>query len=506
MKRSVTITAAAVIVLTVVSVGIYKMLLSIKDEERASACYAQLGETLESGVDPALIYQGRLNDLQTLVEMSLVARSEMLVVANRLRVDRDSPLSSRDLVTLKSGTEAYLGLREELYDIANAYECAVDADVELLRAFDITPELRLKALMLSLGAALTLYDNYLLGVLHFEQDDRLRRVLNDPDMGFGLVANKLAEATLAANSIEVRHRARRAIDFYENEKSIFSGAHEDSDEAYLMQLIESSPSYNYVKKIRVGEIAGNKFQAFERIAIDSTAEGAATGMDLLSGLFGNSIGLYESRKGKLYGDKAALEQIRAQLQPLDILLEKTPFRLTDKLIPGHFGHVAIWTGSQAELIDAGVWDELIVNQYADEIDSEHRIIEALRSGVQLSRLEEFLNVDDLVILRPLFNEDTHDADAQEALLMAFRQVGKKYDFNFDVNTTDKIVCSELAYISFPAFDWPTDEVLGRHSISPDNVAQMAWNNVPLSLVMFYHDGKLVPADERDEKMRQLMLN
>lgn len=506
MKRSVTITAAAVIVLTVVSVGIYKMLLSIKDEERASACYAQLGETLDSGVDPALIYQGRLNDLQTLVEMSLVARSEMLVVANRLRVDRDSPLSSRDLVTLKSGTEAYLGLREELYDIANAYECAVDADVELLRAFDITPELRLKALMLSLGAALTLYDNYLLGVLHFEQDDRLRRVLNDPDMGFGLVANKLAEATLAANSVEVRHRARRAIEFYESEKSIFSGAHEDSDEAYLMQLIESSPSYNYVKKIRVGEIAGNKFQAFERIAIDSTAEGAATGMDLLSGLFGNSIGLYESRKGKLYGDKDALEKIRAQLQPLDILLEKTPFRLTDKLIPGHFGHVAIWTGSQAELIEAGVWDELIVNQYADEIDSEHRIIEALRSGVQLSRLEEFLNVDDLVILRPLFNENTHDADAQEALLMAFRQVGKKYDFNFDVNTTDKIVCSELAYISFPAFDWPTDEVLGRHSISPDNVAQMAWNNVPLSLVMFYHDGKLVPADEQDEKMRQLMLN
>ena len=252
MKRSVTITAAAVIVLTVVSVGIYKMRLSIKDEERASACYAQLGETLESGVDPALIYQGRLNDLQTLVEMSLVARSEMLVVANRLRVDRDSPLSSRDLVTLKSGTEAYLGLREELYDIANAYECAVDADVELLRAFDITPELRLKALMLSLGAALTLYDNYLLGVLHFEQDDRLRRVLNDPDMGFGLVANKLAEATLAANSVEVRHRARRAIEFYESEKAIFSGAHEDSDEAYLMQLIENSPSYNYVKKIRVG--------------------------------------------------------------------------------------------------------------------------------------------------------------------------------------------------------------------------------------------------------------
>ena len=119
---------------------------------------------------------------------------------------------------------------------------------------------------------------------------------------------------------------------------------------------------------------------------------------------------------------------------------------------------------------------------------------------------EFMNVDDLAILRPVFDEDTRHEDVREALLMAFRQVGKKYDFNFDVNTTDKIVCSELAYISFPVFDWPTEAVLGRHSISPDNVAQMAWNNVPLRLVMFYHDGELVPEDDQVEKMRELMLD
>ena len=375
----------------------------------------------------------------------------------------------------------------------------------MLEDFNISPELRLRALMLSLGAALTLYDNYLLGVVHFEQDARLRRILNDPDMGFGLVANKLAEATLAANSIEVRHRARRAIDFYEEHKTLFDTSHEDSDEAYLMQLIETSPSFNYVKKIRVGEIAGNKLVTLERIAVDRTAEGTAGGIDLLSGLFGNSVGLYESRKGKLYGDKEALQQIQAQLQPLDILLEKTPFRLTDKLIPGHFGHVAIWTGTQAELIDAGVWEELIVQQYADNIGNEHQIIEALRSGVQLSRLDEFMNVDDLVILRPVFDEQSREEDMREALLMAFRQVGKRYDFNFDVNTTDKIVCSELAYVSFPSIDWPTEAVLGRHSISPDNVAQMAWNNIPLRLVTFYHDGKLVPEQNQAEKMRELML-
>lgn len=483
-------------------------------EKRVAACYLSLGSILESGVDPDRVFDRQLGELQSLVERSLVARSEMLVVSNRLRVERDEPLSSRDLVTLKSGTEYYLDMREDLYEIANAYECAIDAEPDLLQEFGVSPELRLKALMLSLGAALTLYDNYLLGVVLFERDDRLRQVINDPDMGFGLIANKLAEATLAANSIEVRHRARRAIRFYEDHKAIFAGADEDSDASYLIQLIESSPSYNYIRKIRVGEIANKKFKAFERFAVDTAAERAEDGLEKLSGLFGNTVGLYESRKGKLYGDTEALRHIQAHLQPLDILLEKTPFRLTDKLIPGHFGHVAIWTGTKAELIDAGVWDEMIVRQYADQVtqasnpDSkdEHQIIEALRSGVKLSRLEEFMNVDDLVVLRPVFDEERKLSDTREALLMAFRQVGKHYDFNFDVNTTDKIVCSELAYISFPSVDWPTEETLGRHSISPDNVAELAWNNVPLELVLFYHDGELVPADEQNEKMQALMLD
>ncbi|MBT8098346.1 MAG: Poxvirus G6, partial [Gammaproteobacteria bacterium] len=73
-----------------------------------------------------------------------------------------------------------------------------------------------------------------------------------------------------------------------------------------------------------------------------------------------------------------------------------------------------------------------------------------------------------------------------------------------VNTTDKIVCSELAYVSYPSIDWPTERTLGRHSISPDNVAQLAWNNVPLQLVMLYHDGELVEESRQLDLLRELM--
>ena len=484
--------------------------LNLKEKEEA--CFAGLTIRLADGASPDLIFQDDFENLQILVEHSLVARSQMLEVSSRLKEDKDVPLSSRDLIVLKTGTEDYLEIREELYTIANAYACAMDADATTLLKYNIDPQLRLKGAMLSLGAALTLYDNYLLGTVLFEQDSRLRKVINDPDMGFGLIANKLAEMTLAANSIENRHRIRRVITFYEEERKTLGTLDEDSDYAYLQLLIDSSPSYNYVKKIKMGDIASKKFVAFERITADMLAETTSDGFDILSGMFGNTLGLYESRKGKLHGDAEAIKNIQSVLQPLDILLEKTPFRLTDKLIPGHFGHVAIWTGTKAELIDLGVWDDLRVKPYADEVSSEeysgskdeHQIIEALRSGVQLSTLEHFMNIDDFAILRPIFKEGEEEALRKEAIIMAFRQLGKKYDFNFDVNTTDKIVCSELAYVSFPSMDWPTEKTLGRYSISPDNVAKLAWNNLPLELIMFYHDGELVPENEQVDKMIELM--
>jgi uncharacterized protein YycO len=240
-------------------------------------------------------------------------------------------------------------------------------------------------------------------------------------------------------------------------------------------------------------------------------EASKDGFDLLSGLFGNTVGLYESRKGKLYQDTVAKKNIQEVLQPLDILLEKTPFRLTDKLIPGHFGHVAIWTGTRAELIDLDLDKNPYIEPHLATIGAhaatskdDPQIIEALRSGVQLNTLDHFMNVDDIAILRPVFDSENQTELTKEALIMAFRQLGKAYDFNFDVNTTDKIVCSELAYISFPSIDWPTEKTLGRHNISPDNVAKLAWNNVPLELVMFYHDGALVPEEKQMDKMIELM--
>ncbi len=91
------------------------------------------------------------------------------------------------------------------------------------------------------------------------------------------------------------------------------------------------------------------------------------------------------------------------------------------------------------------------------------------------------------------------------IILALRQVGKAYDFSFDVETTEKIVCSELIYAVFIGLQWPTDKKLGRFTISPDNIASKALNGGPLKLITFFHDGEFV-ARHPIQLMRQLIRN
>ncbi|MDF1673716.1 MAG: YiiX/YebB-like N1pC/P60 family cysteine hydrolase [Vicingaceae bacterium] len=481
-----------------------------KKEKQKEICWANIESKITTVNDLDSLLKYELSEFQMLVEQSLMVRAEMIKVANEISQDTEGPIQSKHLEFLKENTQMCLTLRDELYAVTNRYECALDATEEDLTKEQIPEVIRTKAVMLSTAAALTLYDNYLLGALMFENDKRLRRLVNDPDKGFGISENELLEITLSANSISKQQRIQDGIQFFENKAELFREL-KDYDYYYLKLLIYSSPSYNHFKNISTTDMLAKKFQMFTRISRDVVAEMRDDGFDEVSMFFGNSVGLVESRKGKLFGNEIIKKEIQDVLQPLDIILEKTPFRLTDKLIPGHFGHVAIWIGNQKELKEKGLWEHEVVIPYHNKISPDgseeskngFQIVEALREGVKLSSLEEFMNIDDIAILRPRFGDNVTEKE-KESLLLAFRQLGKEYDFNFDVNTTEKIVCSELAYVCFPQIDWPTEKTAGRHTISPDNVANLCWKGIPLELITFYHDGKKCKEENQLAIMKELM--
>ncbi|OHD83914.1 MAG: hypothetical protein A3J39_05150 [Sulfuricurvum sp. RIFCSPHIGHO2_12_FULL_44_8] len=101
-----------------------------------------------------------------------------------------------------------------------------------------------------------------------------------------------------------------------------------------------------------------------------------------------------------------------------------------------------------------------------------------------------MNIDDVAVLRP--NRLQSDA-MRTSLDLAMSHFGKKYDFDFNVNTTETIVCSELVYAAYPQIDFMTKKVLSSFTISPDDIAKLASGDTaaPLELTFFAHDGKKV---------------
>lgn len=436
---------------------------------------------------------GEVAAYQPLVEQALVYREQTIAEALRLKAKlrRGQPLSGGDLDILNQGMQAHLALREQLYAVAEAHECWTTLTPEDLEKFHMTLPQQQTGVMLSLSAALVLYDNYLLAVSVFDEDTKLRRFLNAPDKGYQIGRSILNRITLAYNSPINRARVRAGIHFYEQStQALPLDASGKSERAYLDTLIRQSPSYNMTRKASPLYVVGRQMQFLQSVGVDELTLLGKEGLNLFSMFFGNSVGLVETRRGKLYRRPDMAASIQQELRAGDILLEKTPFRLTDMLIPGFWGHAAIWIGSEQELKALGIWNHPLVTKYHTPIRQGHVIVEALRPGVTMNPLEHFLNIDDMAILRVRNLE--LDADAKAAvILQALRQVGKAYDFNFDVETTDTIVCSELIYQVYTAIDWPTQKALGRATISPDHIAQRALNGGPLQLVAFYRNGARV---------------
>ncbi len=257
-------------------------------------------------------------------------------------------------------------------------------------------------------------------------------------------------------------------------------------------------------------MAKRRWDGYRKFGVASLYEG--------SKIFGNSVGLVQTRHGFMYTwDKAQEKEITDKLKALDVLFEKTPFRLTDRFIPGFFGHNAIWSGSEEELKELGVWEHLN-EEFQKGVREGRRVIEALRPGVQFNTFRHFMDIDDFAAMRMRDCEEgespwkdgkdsidcLNKALKKEYLIAAFDQVGKDYDFAFDVNTEETIVCSELLYRTFLDVDFETTLTVGMHNISPDQVAKKGING-PFEYFIFINEGEYVEGNSSDLAERILSL-
>lgn len=461
--------------------------------------------TTDALITPSL--NNKIEAYKSLVEESLMHREVAIRLINKLqeeaKLNSEAALSGHDLDTLNEGLLTHIHLRSKLYDVAYAQSCWDKPEKNTYQKLGMQPltdNNQLKGTMLSLSASLVLYDNYLLISSLFEENSKLRHFLNRKDPAYNKGRNTLKKLAKSYHSARKLKAVKRAMKFYEQQlKKASPELVQDENFIYLNELIQQSQSYNIMQGSSVLGYIGKRLEFMTTLSKDDLLKLKSDGISLFSKLFGNTLGLIESRKGKLYNNNEVQKKVRHRLLAGDILLEKTPFRLTDKLIPGYWGHAAIWVGTESELNMLGIWNDPAVLPYQRKIREGAAIVEALRSGVQMNSMAHFLNIDDLAALR---STDTSKEVRIKRILLALKQVGKAYDFNFDVETTDKIVCSELVYTVYTDMTWPTEKALGRYTISPDNVANKVMDG-NLELIALYHDGKEVTAQPL-EFMAQLM--
>lgn len=432
-----------------------------------------------------------LNPYQAVVETSLSHRVKALRLFEALE-DKEV-LSGADLDALHHLTLNQLSLKDEI-------AAFIEENRHLVENTGVYNEKeRMELVMISLSALLLRYDNYLISYINYENDTKLRQFLNDPDSAYDIPANTLSDMTNIYNDINHRTDVQDMIDFYNENIQ----AHENVDEnffLYLKILIDQSPSYIHGFKNDTEYALGNLNSSYTS-TLDLGEDALTLVVNELSKTLGNTAGLVETRKGKLYDDADVAAHVRSVIKAGDILLEKTPFRLTDKLIPGHWGHAAVYVGTADELKDLGIWDHPVVIPFQEDILNNKLIDEALRDDVQLNTIEHFLNVDDVAIMH---DHTESEEEKAERIILSLRQLGKEYDFNFDIETSVKIVCSELIYVTSIMIDWVTEELVGINTISPDNVAVKSIEDITVfDITLLYHDGEEVKSDKKVEMQRLL---
>jgi hypothetical protein len=470
-----------------------------------------------SEISPEIISEIEL--FQTYVEEALVWRSKALAFAevNNAKLKKEK-LTHEDIENIHASAKAYVALREKILGFAFKYQNLVkpgtvvkyqpgegttvkqftnvdDKDNTLFDEYHLDPldpkgkDLLIK-MKISLNAALVLYDSYMIGLYPYYKSRKMRKLLNQDIAGYKFEFDKITDSFFDVNQRTMMFGSiqlfKKDYEFKTSNKIELS-----QEETYLNLLALQSPFYGFMNEKYKPIVDPSSFRVYFDRIFDRSRFMNDYFTYTSSKIFGNTVGLVAFRKGLM--TKLSVEErtgIISEMQPLDIMLEKTPFRLTDQFIPGFYGHVALWIGNEKELTALGIWDHPLIKPHQEEIRAGHHIIEALRPGVEINTLDHFLNIDEMLVMR---DESLNDDQRRDYIVRAFAQLGKPYDFNFDVETDKAIVCSELVYVVFHNIDWPTSKALGRFTISPDNVASKSFDG-QLKPTIIYSAGKRVEGD------------
>jgi membrane-associated phospholipid phosphatase len=201
---------------------------------------------------------------------------------------------------------------------------------------------------------------------------------------------------------------------------------------------------------------------------------------------------YVSRRHEKLISLDQISEMKNNLEPGDILVERRNWYASNIGIPGFWPHAALYMGSLDQMREYfkgqfpfGGYSNLdeylrekhlaLYEKYSkkDPNNYDYSIIEGKSPGVIISPVEESARADYVGVMRPLLSKE----DKLKSIFRAFENYQKPYDYDFDFETRDKLVCSELVYDAYletggkSGIKFNLEEMLGRKIMSPTDMVK-----------------------------------
>jgi hypothetical protein len=334
---------------------------------------------------------------------------------------------------------------------------------------------RLRGLIIGFAAALTLYAKSLKLIQTYEHEPLIRKKLNEPDAKFGLEAGFFEEVLGAYTSLRNHRLVAHANRFWRAQRKTIRELRlaESPDWHWLCQVIRQQRAD--VRR-RFGRILRGRLRYDWRVLWHSSLKPVRDLRYTLRCLVGGTLAKIRTTVHYRPGiDEAVLDSLHARLRPGDVLLVRTEQKVTTAVLPGFWAHAALYLGSRRDLeqLGLGAWPRVRKHWHEMSEDGGRygQVLEAINPRVLINSLEACLEADHVAVLRPNISR----AHLAEAIDEAFGHVGKAYDFEFDFNTTSRIVCTELIYRSYhrrAGIEFPLVKRLGRFTLTCDDIMNL----------------------------------
>lgn len=374
---------------------------------------------------------------------------------------------------LRAHFMSYLAYRDALLRLAAMY-----AGFESVRH----PEARARCMLVGYGAGMLVYDYSLKLVSRYRDSATVRRKLNEPDTRWGIPAgmfDRIYENVVSQRNADALAEVQA---YYQTRRADWAAAQvlPEADLAWLDGCIERCAA-------DISASAINPWEARLEQLVSRVRNDTYTPVYAAQSLVSVWIGDTRLVQWQPLIRKEQIAEMQGKLQPGDILLERRNWFLSNAFLPGFWPHSALYVGTVQDLEKAGLvrrdalgkWtsDDPNVLAHLEEYlhkapDGEaHTVIEAVSEGVVFNSLGESMHADYVAVLRPRLPA----ADKARAIARAFAHAGKAYDFEFDFDTADKLVCTELVYRSYDGllnFRAPyLQKVMGRYALPAVEIAR-----------------------------------